>query len=331
MSLRLIAITGVLFAVGLSGLGYTWWRLDSPMSVPESGMVLEVPRGRGLGDIVRELERAEVLGEPMLLRAYARVTGTDRQVMAGEYALEVGLTPLGLMDRLTRGTVMSYELTIAEGWRFRDALAHLMGQPKLQITLDEESEADIVGLLGLEHAHPEGLFFPDTYRYTAGMRDVDVLRIARDRMRDVLKSEWEARSDAAVVATPYEGLILASIVEKETGIEGDRELIAGVLSRRLYRGMRLQTDPTVIYGLGESFDGNLTRAHLEADGPYNTYRRSGLPPTPIGLPGRASLHAALHPAAGTELYYVSRGDGSSQFSDTLEQHEAAVDRYQRMR
>ena len=324
-----LAVLGI--AVSVCGFAAAWWLLHQPLSIPDSGMALDVHRGRGLGDIARELERAQVLDDPTLLRAYARLTGQDREIMAGEYALTSGMTPLDLMARLTSGAVVSYEVTIPEGWRLSEALADLARQPKLTVVLSGKSMAEIVTLLELEYAHPEGLFFPDTYHYTAGMSDVDVLRAARDRMREVLMSEWNMRSEAAVVSTPYEALILASIVEKETGVENDRELIAGVFSRRLFRGMRLQTDPTVIYGLGESFDGNLTSAHLGTDGPYNTYQRRGLPPTPIALPGRASLRATLHPAPGTELYFVARGDGSSEFSDTLEQHEAAVDRYQRRR
>ncbi|MEJ2132300.1 MAG: endolytic transglycosylase MltG, partial [Gammaproteobacteria bacterium] len=294
MSRRIAVGAAVAIVTCAAILAYGWARLSSPLAVPAGGAVLEVSKGRGLGDVVRELEQRRVLGDPLLLRAYARLTGADRAIMAGEYALHVGMTPLELMDRLTRGDVMSYELTIPEGWRFRDALDYILAQPKLEITLAGKGMQELVGLLELEYPHPEGLLFPDTYRYTSGMTDLDVLRLARDRMRAVLTSEWDSRSNAAVVSTPYEGLILASIVEKETGAEQDRELIAGVLSRRLTRGMLLQTDPTVIYGLGERFDGNLTRAHLAADGPYNTYRRRGLPPTPIGLPGRASLHAVFH-------------------------------------
>lgn len=331
MKSPLVTLLVLGFGALVVALGVGWWLLHVPLSVPDSGMVLDVTRGRGLGDVARELERKGVLDDPMLLRVYARLTGRDRAIRAGEYELRAGMTPLDLMDRLTRGAVMTYEVTIPEGVRFRDALAAVAGRPKLKVTLNGKSTQEIVSLLQLDHPHPEGLLFPDTYRYTAGMSDADVLRAARDRMRDVLLSEWQTRSNAAVVSTPYEALILASIVEKETAVERDRDMIAGVLSRRLSRGMRLQTDPSVIYGLGDGFDGNLTRAHLEADGPYNTYRRAGLPPTPIALPGRASLHAVLHPAPGTELYYVSRGDGSSEFSETLEQHEAAVDRYQRRR
>ncbi|MBK5969568.1 aminodeoxychorismate lyase [Thiorhodovibrio winogradskyi] len=251
------------------------------------------------------------------------------QIKAGEYALTPGMTPPQLLDLLVSGRSVQYPVTLIEGRSFREVLADIAAAPGFKHELEGMSDAEIREALDLDIDHLEGWFFPDTYLFRRGASDVQVLRRAHERMREVLAEEWGQREADLPIATPYEALILASVIEKETGLGSERPEIAGVFERRLHKGMRLQTDPTVIYGLGEDFDGNLTRAHLETDSPYNTYTRAGLPPTPIALPGRAAIHAALHPKDGDTLYFVARGDGSHYFSASLDEHNCAVQRFQR--
>lgn len=263
---------------------------------------------------------------PFSLRAKQR--GLQASVRSGEYRLAPGETADGLLDRLVAGDVLQHRLRIAEGSRVADLLAQLAADARLAFDLEGATADDLLARLQLGEGHAEGAFFPDTYLFARGDAASSVLRRAHAKMATVLAAAWAARSDEAAAATPLEALVLASIVEKETSRRADRAKVAGVFTRRLGKSMRLQSDPTVIYGLGERFDGNLTRAHLNADGPYNTYRRKGLPPTPIALPSLASIEAALHPDDGDALYFVARGDGSSEFSRTLAEHNDAVRRYQ---
>jgi UPF0755 protein len=258
----------------------------------------------------------------------ARALGKVRNVKAGSYEISQPVTPLQLLEKLTRGDVTQAEVRLIEGWTFAQFRAALDQSPDLRHDTKGQDDAQILARLQATEKHPEGLFFPDTYLFGKGASDFAVLRRAYRAMQRHLKEEWETRDASAPYKTAYDALIMASIIEKETGREAERAKVSRVFVSRLQRSMRLQTDPAVIYGLGDAFDGNLTRAQLEADNPYNTYKMTGLAPTPIALPGFASIEAALHPDAGNFLYFVARGDGSSEFSATLDEHLAAVRRYQ---
>ncbi len=267
----------------------------------------------------------------LYLRAYARATGRATQVKVGEYRLVPGMSPLQALELFVSGKTVLHELRVLEGWTFRQALAAVRAHPQLRQTMPDAEVDALMRAIGRPSLHPEGRFFPDTYRFARGTTDIAILRLAADTLDRVLAEEWAARADALPYRDAEQALVMASIVEKETGAAAERAQIAGVFVRRLRLGMRLQTDPTVIYGLGEAFDGNLRRRDLRADGAYNTYTRHGLPPTPICLPGRAAIHAALHPDDGRALFFVARGDGTHEFSETLAQHEAAVRRFQLQR
>ena len=318
-----VAIAGV---VAYSAL-QRW--LDAPLTIDGAAVIIEIPRGQPLARTAEELEARGVLDHAVWLRAYARYTGADARIKAGEYEVPAGTTPRGLLELLESGAVVQHAVTIVEGWTFRDLRRALARAEHLDQTLAERDDAAVMEALGEPGAHPEGLFFPDTYLFGKGTSDLEILRQSRAKMREELEAAWSARADDLPIASPYEALVLASIVEKETALASERARIAGVFTLRLRRGMRLQTDPTVIYGLGPTFDGNLRRRDLERDGPYNTYTRAGLPPTPIALPGTGSLRAAVQPDVRGELYFVATGlpDGSHEFSKTLAEHEAAVRRY----
>lgn len=262
------------------------------------------------------------------LRLRQKLLGGTSHLQKGEYRLRPGETLLTVLGRMQRGDVVIHEFTIVEGWTFRQLRAALARQGPLDHRSQGWSDTEIMSAIGRRDVHPEGRFLPETYAYARGMSDLDFLARAARAMDEALAEVWADRTDNLPLKTPDEALILASIIEKETGLAEERGLIAGVFIERLRRGMRLQTDPTVIYGLGERFDGNLRLRDLRADTPYNTYRRGGLPPTPIAMPGREALHAAVHPEGEGKLYFVARGDGSHQFSRTLKEHEEAVRRYQ---
>jgi UPF0755 protein len=301
-------------------------RLDEPLALSDTRTLL-VDAGTSFTRVVRELQADKVLPRGPDLVIYARLEGSASRIKAGEYALGVGLTARGLLQKLVDGDVVYHQVQILEGWTLREALDALHQQPALVAQLDADDMPALQAAFGVSE-YPEGQFFPDTYNFTRGTSDLELLQQARALMQQTLDSAWEARDAGLPYATPQEALIMASIVEKETGVADERPQIAGVFIRRLQRSMRLQTDPTVIYGLGAAFDGNLTRAHLEADTPWNTYTREGLPQTPIALPGRASIEASLHPDESENLYFVARGDGSHYFSATLEEHNKAVQQYQ---
>jgi UPF0755 protein len=269
-----------------------------------------------------------VLPDAHTLVWVAKLKGQSRDLKAGEYRFRKGITALELLDQVMSGRVVEYPLRIIEGWTFKQVLQALTEAPKLTHSLNGLKPAQIMAMLGYPGLHPEGRFHPDTYYYPAGMSDLLILQRAFQKMEKALDEEWANRSSSVPVKTRDEALILASIVEKETGKPEERALIAGVFVHRLRIGMKLQTDPTVIYGLGERFNGNLTVAHLRQYTPYNTYVIKGLPPTPIAMPGRDALRAALHPEDTKALFFVSRGDGSHEFSETLEQHNRAVVKYQ---
>lgn len=307
-----------------------WRQLNEPLALPK-GYLVEVPRGGSLAVLLRDWQQRGFLTstrQRLYLSAYARLTGQARSIKAGEYELGPGMRPIDLTALLVSGRAVLHELRLVEGWRAADALAAVHQHDAIRATLPAGDLAALMQALGQPELHPEGRFYPDTYRFPRGTTDVAFLQRAFATMQDLLAREWAARDDGLPYRGPDDALIMASIVERETGIVGERPEIAGVFVRRLRQRMRLQTDPTVIYGLGAAFDGNLRKRDLLADTPYNTYTRYGLPPTPICLPSRAALHAALHPAPGKTLYFVARGDGSHQFSETMTEHAAAVRKYQ---
>jgi len=308
--------------------GYGAWYVYAPLEVRALPVEVEIPRGAGLRTAVAVLEKAGISLHKREFELLARALGKSRDIKAGNYQLTERPTPLALLEKLTRGDVQQAELRLIEGYTFGQFRALLNASPDLRHDTASLEDAQILALVQAPEPHPEGLFFPDTYLFARGSSDVAVLRRAYLTMQRHLKAEWETREQGVPYRTPYEALIMASIIEKETGLAAERDLIAGALVNRLRIGMRLQVDPTIIYGLGETFDGNLKKKHLLEDGPYNTYTRAGLPPSPIAMPGYASLRAALHPAKTDALYYVSRGDGSSQFSRNIGEHNRAVTKYQ---
>jgi UPF0755 protein len=303
--------------------------LDAPLAIGATAIEIEIPRGQPLAVTAQQLAERGVLAHPGWLQLYARATGVDARIKAGEYSIPPGTTPRSLLALFESGAVIQHSVTIIEGWTFRQLRKALEAEPELEQTLAGQDEAAVMAALGEPGTPAEGLFFPDTYLFRRGTTDLEILRQARNRMRRELDAAWAERAADLPLNSAYEALILASIVEKETALASERPRIAGVFTARLRIGMRLQTDPTVIYGLGTGFDGNLRRADLERDGPYNTYTRAGLPPTPIALPGAEALRAATNPDERGELYFVATGlpDGSHEFSRTLKEHEAAVRRY----
>jgi UPF0755 protein len=303
-----------------------WWQ--SPMPLGDEPVILTMAPGETLGAVSRRLAEAGQLHHPRLLNLLARLQGADARLRSGEYALEPGTTPQGLLRQLQSGDTVRYTVTLPEGITLRRALAIMRDAPALVSVLSGPRDPALLELVA-PASDTEGYFLPETYQYERGDTDLTILAQANALMRETLAALWRERDPALPLESPHQALILASIVERETGVPTERPAIAGVFLRRLQRGMRLQTDPTVIYGLGEGFDGNLTRRHLrDEENPYNTYRHHGLPPGPIALPGRAALRAVFAPAEGSALYFVARGDGSHAFSDTLAAHEAAVAEYQ---
>jgi UPF0755 protein len=306
--------------------GYLGWYAGRGLDPGEGTYV--VKPGARVRTLARELSARGALPESNTFVLLAYLTGHARDLKVGEYRFKRGMSALAILEQVAAGRVVEYPIVLVEGWSFRQLRQALAEAPKLGQTLRGLNTREIMARLGRPDEHPEGRFFPDTYSFTAGHTDLLILRRAYERMQQRLKDEWEARAPNLPLRDPYEALILASIVEKETGRADERPLIAAVFTNRLRRNMRLQTDPTVIYGLGERFDGNLRLSDLRTDGPYNTYTRAGLPPTPIAMPGAAALHATLHPAETRALYFVARGDGSHVFSETLAEHNQAVVQYQ---
>lgn len=327
--LYVFVITGILV---LSAAIWGYFTLEQTLEQPlqiEGPTTLEVPPGSNPGGVLGQLERDGVLDHAQWLRRYWQWQLPDSVLQVGEYQLEPGMTAQELLLRLNAGEVLRRSVTLVEGWNFQQVRQQLARAERLQQTLDPKaSNEDVMTALGLEGIHPEGRFFPDTYQYTYGMSDRDILLRAYQRMEEVLAEVWQERSDDLPIDTPYEALILASIIEKETGVPRERGEIAGVFTRRLRIGMRLQTDPTVIYGMGENYEGNIRRSDLRQPTAYNTYTIDGLPPTPIAMPGRGALEAAVNPQQGSSLYFVARGDGSHVFSDSLREHNQAVREYQ---
>lgn len=323
---------GLLIIVVSFLLGWQLWEYDIyqklPLNVPEQGQRINILPGTPFKLITRSLAGKGIIKKPHLLEWGARLQGKAAKVQAGEYHIPPGMLPGQFLDMLVAGRVVQYSFTLVEGWNVPQVLAALQQNPDLTHTLQTPDPAQLMHELGLDEAHAEGWFFPDTYHFVRGTTDKALLQRAHTAMRTQLEEQWQQRDTDLPYKTAYEALIMASIIEKETGVPEERQQIAGVFVRRLQKGMRLQTDPTVIYGIGESYDGNIRRQDLRTDTPYNTYTRSGLPPTPIAMPGLAAIRAALHPAAGDSLYFVASGGGAHVFSPTLEQHNEAVIKYQ---
>ena len=289
---------------------------------------LTIAPGSSLTGLAYRLHKARLVKHPRYLVWLARWQGKAGLIQAGEYEIMPGTTPAGLLDQIVSGKVIQYPFTIIEGWTFLQLREALAAQHTMTSTLTGLSDAEIMEKIGHPGEHPEGQFLPDTYYVTRDMTDVELLSRAHAAMTEMLDQAWQERDVGLPYQQPYDALIMASIIEKETAVPEERERIAGVFVRRLEKGMRLQTDPTVIYGLGPSFNGNLRRRDLQQDNPYNTYRHRGLPPTPIAMPGHDSILAAMHPAQGDEIYFVARGDGTHYFSSTVEEHNRAVRKYQ---
>ena len=318
-------VKALLFVGAVSG-AYLYWAWNHPLQ-PGSDIYVVKP-GMSLRAFARELSNRGVLPESHTLVWLAHLTGHDRDLKSGEYRFRNGMSARELLEQVIAGRVIEYPVVLVEGWTFRQFLQVLEVAPKLTHTLSGLSPAAVMERLGHGGEHPEGRFFPDTYYYSAGQTDTAILTNAYDKMQKLLQQQWEARDGNVPFKNPYEALIMASIVEKETGRADERRLVAGVFVNRLRRGMRLQSDPTVIYGLGDKFDGNIRLKDLRHATPYNTYTHAGLPPTPVAMPGRDSVEAVLHPADTRDLYFVARGDGGHVFSETLEEHNAAVVKYQ---
>lgn len=328
--MRFIFIVLLVLAAVVAWVSYDGNRsLSQPLVLTQSGH-LTVPTGANLRTVARQLQADGVIERAEYLYGYARLKRNAHRIKAGEYALSADLNAYALLDLLVQGKSVQYRLTLVEGWNMRQVRAVLKQSERLEDDLSDKSDQQLLAVLQLEQSRdlPEGLFMPDTYQYTAGDRASAILVRAEQAMSTYLEQAWQKRDLKTPLKTPYEALVLASIVEKETGVDSERPTISGVFSRRLLNGMRLQTDPTVIYGLGPDFDGDIRRRDLTTDTPYNTYTRHGLPPTPIALAGREAVDAALHPEDGSSVYFVAKGDGSHKFSDTLAQHEAAVRKYQ---
>lgn len=322
-------MAALLALVAIGAAAASWWWLAQPLALPSSPFAFDVKSGSTLKAVARDLAAAKVLSSEWPLVALARLRGVDRTIKAGNYEITAGMTLPGLLQRLTQGDVSSAALTIVEGSTFGDLKAALSVDPGVTRQSASLSDAELMAKLGASGPSPEGWFFPDTYYYATGSSDLAVLARAHRLMRQRLDVAWANRARELPLKDAYEALILASIVEKETGRPADRPLIASVFVNRLRAGMRLQSDPTVIYGMGRRFDGNLRKRDLEGDTPYNTYLRDGLPPTPIALPGQASLDAVTNPPSTPYLYFVSRGDGSSEFSANLADHNRAVAKFQK--
>ena len=328
-SFLVAVVASVLVAV--AGAALWGWQGMKTLEVAadiQEPMLYLVPRGTSYNAVAQDMEDKGLVDKAIWLKLLARVEPEMTAIRAGEYEFRPGMTPRDMISMMVRGDTKVRTVQFIEGRRFQDARVALAQAEHLEhVTADWPAER-IMAELGDEGAHPEGRFFPDTYAYSRGDSDLDILRRAYEKMNSVLAQEWADRADDLPYDNPYEALIMASIIERETGAPHERADIAGVFVRRLQKGMRLQTDPTVIYGMGDAYQGRITRRDLRTHTPYNTYRISGLPPTPIALPGRAAIHAALHPAEGDTLYFVARGDGTHTFSRTLEDHRRAVREFQ---
>ncbi|MDI9245800.1 endolytic transglycosylase MltG [Marinobacter sp. CHS3-4] len=327
-----LLVTTISLAVLLaSGLGIWVWQglktLEQPVSLEEP-VLFTVPMGAGFDQVARTLESAGYVNDSLWMRIYGRLHPEQARLKAGEYEFSDGMSRLALIEKMVSGETKHWQIQFIEGWTFKDMRQAIATNERLDKVTSEWADDRIMAAMGAEGAHPEGRFFPDTYLYTSFETDLDLYKRAFNRMESVLAEEWENRAEGLPYDSPYEALIMASIVERETGAAHERDQVAGVFVRRLLKGMRLQTDPTVIYGMGDQYQGRISRKDLRTYTDYNTYRIDGLPPTPIALPGREAIHASLHPADGDSLYFVARGDGTHKFSRTLAEHQKAVRQFQ---
>ena len=325
----LIKFFSLIFLLATAAVGGAWWWANQPLGLRSSPLDFRIVAGSSLRSAIGQMQEAGVDVQPTLLALLARVNKAETGIKAGSYSINQGVTPLQLLEKLTQGQVTMGQMTLVEGWTFKQWRAKLDNHPDLIHETRGLTEAEIIDRLGLQAARLDGWLFSDTYLFDKQSSDLELLARALRSMQGKVASEWAGRAEGLPYKTSHDALVMASIVEKETGREADRTLVAAVFVNRLRKGMLLQTDPTVIYGLGDAFDGNLRKRDLQTDTPYNTYKRPGLPPTPIAMPGLASLRAALHPAASEALYFVARGDGSSEFSRTLDEHNRAVNKFQR--
>ncbi|MBT3017675.1 MAG: endolytic transglycosylase MltG [Candidatus Thiodiazotropha sp. (ex Lucina aurantia)] len=330
--MRVNRLLGILIFVASILLAWGWMEYDGfvnkSLNLPEEGVNYILHPGMTVRSLAEDLQQRGMLEKPILLRFIARWQGQASKLKAGEYYLPAGTTPPKLLEILSSSQVVQYALTIIEGWTFDQLMAAIRRDPVLEHSLKEVTNDQVMQHLGLDDLHPEGRFYPDTYHFPRGTTDTAFLKRAYKRMESVLEQAWQQRKKQLPLKSPYEALILASIIERETGIPEERGKIAGVFIRRLKRGMLLQTDPTVIYGMGESYNGNIRKRDLTRDTPYNTYLHKGLTPTPIAMPSGAAIRAALNPEEGNSLYFVATGDGGHYFSSTLEEHNKAVRKYQ---
>ncbi len=311
------------------GLGWLAWYATQPLPLAQLPLQFSITPGTSLKGLAAQLAKIGIVDHPLAFRILGRIMGKSATIQAGVYTLDVPITAAELYRKMERGEVTQAAIRFIEGWNLREVRGALQNSPDLRHDTQAMSDAELLAAIGAPQSSLEGLFFPDTYFFSPGSSELDILRRAYRVAQDRLRKAWETRATGLPYETPYEALIMASIIEKETGLPEERPLIAAVFLNRLKLGMRLQTDPTVIYGLGERFDGNLRKLDLEHDTAYNTYTRKGLPPTPISMPGEASILAALNPAQSKALYFVAKGNGAHAFSDNLAQHNQAVNRYQR--
>ncbi|MCK0164510.1 endolytic transglycosylase MltG [Marinobacter sp. S6332] len=315
----------------VAGTGLWVWHglgsLSKPVTLTEP-VLFDVPSGTAFNDVARQLHSRELVDDSLWVRIYGRLFPDQARIKAGEYEFTDGMSAEAMLSKMVAGDTKHWSVQFIEGWTFRDMRSALAATERLEKLTSEWSDAQIMEAVGAEGEHPEGRFFPDTYLFTSSESDLDLLRRSFRRMESVLADEWESRAEGLPYDNAYEALIMASIVERETGAPHERDQVAGVFVRRLKKGMRLQTDPTVIYGMGDKYKGRVGSKDLRTHTPYNTYRISGLPPTPIALPGREAIHASLHPGSGKALYFVARGDGTHKFSNTLAEHQKAVRAFQ---
>ena len=325
-------LLGIIILLLSFGGGWAWLDYQNSLSTPvisEQTILFEIERGNNFNQITEKLVQNKVKINPLWFKLLAHQKDLTHKLKAGEYRLNPGLTSSELLTKLVSGKAIQYSITFPEGWTFKQIRKRIQQNPKIKQTLDKLNDIAVLAKLESKEKHPEGLFFPDTYHFDKNATDLSLLQRAYTKMQQTLHKEWQSKEPDIPLKTPYEALILASIVEKETGKVSERQQIAGVFTRRLRKGMLLQTDPTVIYGMGESYKGNIRYKDLRKPTPYNTYVIKGLPPTPIAMPGKEAIHAALHPAKGNSIYFVSRGDGSHVFSATLKDHNNAVNTFQR--
>ncbi len=326
---RLLALViGLLLVLGIGASAALWFAYQRPLPTRDERVEISIPAGASARMIARLLREQGIDVRTELFVVIARLAGATQSLRAGRYEITRGMTLRDLIEHLRRGDALKERLTIVEGWTVREMRAALAAHAHLKADSKGMSDTQLLAAIGATQKQPEGLFAPDTYVFDAGTSDLDVLRQAFRAQSAALQQAWDRRDADSPLKSPYEALILASIIEKETGQPGERARIGGVFVNRLRQNMLLQTDPTIIYGLGEKFDGNLRKRDLTTDGPYNTYTRPGLPPTPIALPGRASIEAAVRPEPTKALYFVARGDGTSYFSESLAEHNRAVAKYQ---